>query len=991
MTQGEIEAWEESYPGLADIWPLTTMQDGLLFHAQLAGSTFDAYQMQLVFHLSGQVEPARLRAAGQALLDRYANLRTAFVFDAAGDRVQVVRDRVELPWQYLDLSGFGEEGREEALGRFLTEDHDSHFDLTRAPLVRMSLVMLAPDRWELVFTAHHVLFDGWSIPVLMQDLLRLYGSEGDASALPRVPGYRDFLVWQAGQDREASARAWAAELAGVESPTLIAPDAALASDPAGIGQIDIPLSADDARELGRRAAELGLTLNTLVQGTWALVLAGLTGRQDVVFGATVSGRPPVVPGVDAMVGLFINTLPVRVECGPGATLGELLRDLQNRQSALLDHHHHGLLDIHRSVGLNVLFDTLVGFESYPIDGVAIKEAYSAAGIAVTGISPLSGAHYPLVVMAFADPHLRVALQYQHHLFDPATVEGIAVRFARILQQLVADPDARVGSVHVLESAERERLLGEFNDTAVPAPRRTVPALFEERAAATPDAVAVAFGGRTLTYRELDTDANRLAHLLAARGVGQESVVGVALPRSPELVVALLAVLKAGGAYLPVDPEYPAERIEFMLRDAAPTLLLTDSAIVAGLPGGTCPYLVLDDADTSAAVAASRAEALPAAAHDRVDQLAYIMYTSGSTGVPKGVGVTHRAVSGLALDRQYRGGAHERVLVHSAQSFDASTYELWTPLLGGGTAVVAPVGKLDAAALAAVIAEQRVTALWLTAGLFKVIADENPECFAGVREVWTGGDVVSPASVTRALRACPGLKVVDGYGPTETTTFATTHPMPDPERVGEPIPIGRPMDNMRVYVLDAGLRPVLPGVPGELYIAGAGLARGYAHRSALTSERFVASPSASPASGCTAPATWSPGTRTAHSSSRAAWTPRSRSAASASSPPRSRPRWPGTPAWPRPWSPGTRTGPANGGSSATWSRAWTAPTPPAPRSRSTSGRRSTTTCTPCPTPAGARTSPAGTPATPAACPSRWTRWPCGATPPWNRSPTGPRAA
>ncbi|MEU9083701.1 amino acid adenylation domain-containing protein [Streptomyces sp. NPDC048357] len=844
-TQGEIEAWEERYPGLEDVWPLTTMQDGLLFHAQLAGSTFDAYQMQLVFHLAGEVEPARMRAAGQALLDRYANLRAAFVFDAAGDRVQVVRDRVELPWQYLDLSGFGEEGREEALKRFLTEDHNSHFDLTRAPLVRMSLVMLAPDRWELVFTAHHVLFDGWSIPVLMQDLLRLYGSEGDASALPRVPGYRDFLVWQAGQDREASARAWAAELAGVESPTLIAPEAGTASDPAGIGQIDIPLSADAARDLGRRAAELGLTLNTLVQGTWALVLAGLTGRQDVVFGATVSGRPPVVPGVDAMVGLFINTLPVRVECGPGATLGELLRDLQNRQSALLDHHHHGLLDIHRSIGLNVLFDTLVGFESYPIDGVAINEANSAAGISITGISPLSGAHYPLVVMAFADPHLRVALQYQHHLFDPETVEGIAARFARILQQLVSDPDTRVGSVHVLEPAERERLLGTFNDTAVPAPGKTVPALFEEQAAATPDGIAVAFGAESLTYRELDARANRLAHVLAARGVGQESVVGVALPRSTELVVALLAVLKAGGAYLPVDPEYPAERIEFMLGDAAPTLLLTDSEIVAGLPGGTCPYVVLDDADTVLAVAAAPADALPAAAHGRVDQLAYVMYTSGSTGVPKGVGVTHRAVSGLALDRQYRGGAHERVLVHSAQSFDASTYELWVPLLGGGTAVVAPVGKLDAGALAAVIAEQRVTALWLTAGLFKVIADENPECFTGVREVWTGGDVVSPASVTRALRACPGLKVVDGYGPTETTTFATTHPMPDPERVGEPIPIGRPMDNMRVYVLDAGLRPTLPGVAGELYIAGEGLARGYAHRSALTSERFVASPFGEP--------------------------------------------------------------------------------------------------------------------------------------------------
>ncbi|WP_052433231.1 non-ribosomal peptide synthetase [Streptacidiphilus carbonis] len=845
VSQHDLDGWADRYPGLTDVWPLTTMQSGLLFHAMLAGSTFDAYQMQLVFHLSGTVDPARMRAAGQALLDRYDNLRAAFVFDAAGDRVQVVQKHVDLPWQYLDLSGFGQEGRDEALRRFLAEDHGTHFDLSRAPLVRMSLVMLAPDRWELVFTAHHVLFDGWSVPLLMQDLLRLYGSAGDASALPRPSGYRDFLVWLSGQDRAESARAWAGELAGIEAPTLIAADAASGSDPAGIGQIDIPLSADAARDLGRRAAELGLTLNTLVQGTWALLLAGLTGRQDVVFGATVSGRPPVVPGVDSMVGLFINTLPVRVDCGPAGTLRDLLTDLQNRQSALLDHHHQGLLDLHRSTGLNVLFDTLVGFESYPIDGVAITEANSAAGISVTGISPLSGAHYPLVVMAFADPHLRVALQYQHHLFDPDTIQGIAARFARILQQLVTDPDTAVGAVSVLEPAERDRLLSGFNDTAVPAPRRSVPGLFEEQAAATPDAPAVVFGGRTLRYRELDRRANRLARVLAAQGVGRESVVGVALPRSAESVVALLAVLKAGGCYLPVDPDYPAERIGFMLADARPALLLTDSGTVADLPAGDCRYLVLDDPATESAVAAAPAEPLPDDGRWHPEQLVYVMYTSGSTGLPKGVGVTHRAVVGLATDRRYRNGAHERVLVHSPQSFDASTYELWAPLLGGGLAVVAPAGKLDAGALAAVVAEHRVTAMWLTAGLFKVVADENPECFAGVREVWTGGDVVSPASAARAMLACPGLTVVDGYGPTETTTFATCHPMASPEEVGEAVPIGRPMDNMRVYVLDASLRPVPIGVAGELYIAGAGLARGYAHRAALTSERFVACPFGGP--------------------------------------------------------------------------------------------------------------------------------------------------
>ncbi|QIB41839.1 non-ribosomal peptide synthetase [Streptomyces aureoverticillatus] len=844
--QAQLEAWEERYPHLADVWPLTAMQDGLLFHAELAGASFDAYQMQLVFHLNGEVDGARMRAAGQALLERYPTLRAAFVMADDGRRVQLVHEHVELPWAEYDLSDLADGERAQRLKRHLAEEHARHFDPATAPLVRMSLVKLAADRWELVFTAHHVLFDGWSLPLVMEDLLRLYGSAGDASGLGRIRDYRDFLTWLADRDEGAAARAWATELSGVESPTLLAPGAADSdAEPAGIAMADVPLAPETGRDLARRAADLGITLNTLIQGSWAVLLAGLTGRQDVVFGTTVSGRPPQVTGADEMVGLFINSLPVRVNCAPGTTLRELLTDLQERQSALLDHHHHGLLDIHQAVGLPTLFDTMVGYESFPIDAVALSEAGAAAGIELTGISPLSGAHYPLVVMALAEPHLKVGIEYRPHVFDAAQVGAIAGRLARILELLARDADTPVAALGILEDDERKRILTDWNDTPAATAERTVPQVFEAHAARTPDAPAVVDGDRTLTYRDLDERANRLARVLAARGVGQESVVGLALPRSVEQIVSLLAVEKAGGAYLPVDPEYPADRLAFMLSDADPTLVVTDARIAAGLPESPCPFLVLDEPDTAAEITAASSEPLASAQAGHLDQLAYLMYTSGSTGRPKGVGVTHRGVVSLAADSCYAGGNHERVLMHNAQAFDASTYDQWIPLLGGGTIVITPPGRLDAATLAAAAREHDVTGVVMTAGLFMVIADEMPEAFTGVREVWSAGDAVAPALVRRVLDTCPGLRVVNGYGPTEATMATSIHNMERHEDIGEVVPIGRPLDSTQVYVLDAALRPVLPGVPGELYIGGERLARGYRNRSALTAERFVACPFGAP--------------------------------------------------------------------------------------------------------------------------------------------------
>ncbi|WP_409180685.1 amino acid adenylation domain-containing protein [Amycolatopsis sp. VS8301801F10] len=840
--QDAIAAWERRYPGLRDAWPLTPMQAGLLFHAELAGAGFDSYQMQLVLHLAGPVLPERLRRAGQALLDRYPNLRVAFPADTGGNRVQVVQDRVELPWRHFDFAGVKRAEQQDRLDRLLAEDRARHFGLDEAPLLRLSLVTLGEGRSDLVFTAHHVLLDGWSVPLLMEDLLRLYATGGDRSGLPATRSYRDFLEWLAVQDHAAAREAWSAELAGLDEPTLLLPEPSGERPPSGIGQVEVQLGRHEGRALARLGAVSGLTVNTLVQGAWALVLSFLTGRRDVVFGAAASGRPPDVPGIDGMVGLFVTTLPIRVDCDPASTLRDLLTSLQRRQSALLGHHHRGLQDIQRESGLTALFDTLVGFESYPIDTAALSAAGAAAGIEITGASPFSGAHYPLAVMAFAEPYLRIALQYQHHRLDRDAAEAIAARLGRALRHLLADLDTLVGATDLAEPAERDVVLERFNRTDVAPVTQTIPDRIAALVRTQPDSVAVVCGDTVLSYRDLDSRAARLATVLARRGVDREAVVGVALPRSADLVVALAALLRAGGAYLPIDPEYPPERMAFMLRDTRPALVVTTAELADrfGAVGG--PVLVLDDPGTAAEVeSASPSAPLPGHA----DQLAYVMYTSGSSGVPKGIAVPHRAVLGLADDHRYRGGDHQRVLVHSPQAFDASTYDLWVALLGGGRVVVAPPGRLDTAALAGLLAEEEITGLCLPTGLFRVVAEEHPECLAGVREVWTGGDVVPPAAIARVLRSCPGISVVNGYGPTETTTFATCYPMRSPEEIGDPVPIGRPMDGMRAYVLDAALRPALPGVTGDLYLAGNGLARGYAQRRGLTAERFVACPFGGP--------------------------------------------------------------------------------------------------------------------------------------------------
>jgi amino acid adenylation domain-containing protein len=476
----DVEEWRRAHPGLAGVWPLTPMQSGMLFDSMLRETGEDPYHLQTLYRLAGRIDAEALRAGAQALLDRHASLRAAFVRDSADHQVSIVVDGLALPWRVVDCGELDGTGREEALRRFLAEDRAERFDLTAPPLVRMALLRFGTGAAVLVLSTHHALFDGWSEQVLAGDLVRLCAAGGDGTALPAPRGFEDFLDWLSGRDQEAAARAWRDELAGVEAPTLLAPAVRPDAPAEGTGEVVLPLETGRPGGVAQAVTRLGVTVNTLVQGAWAVLLSALTGRTDVVFGATVSGRPGSLAGVESMVGLFINTVPVRVRCEPGQPVARLLAELHERQTSLLDHHHRGLTDIHRDAGLGALFDTLVVFQSYPADRPG-AEALAAAGFEVTGVDSVGGVSYPLAL--FVEPD-RLVVQYHRDRFDRRSAELIADRFRAVLDQVVAAPDRPVGTVDVVLSAPDvlEYVRDDGPQPAPPPPDRDVEAAADGREA-----------------------------------------------------------------------------------------------------------------------------------------------------------------------------------------------------------------------------------------------------------------------------------------------------------------------------------------------------------------------------------------------------------------------------------------------------------------------------------------------------------------------------
>ncbi|MGW5525070.1 non-ribosomal peptide synthase/polyketide synthase, partial [Gordonia sp. NPDC003950] len=858
VTQHDLDLLADRYPGAA-VWPLTPLQRGFVFQAEFvagAESLVDVYVAQAVLHLDGEVDIDRLHRAAQALLDHHRVLRSGYVRAASGTVVAVVPPRVDVGWEVVDLDDATDEVIADRVAEIADAERCTPFDLATPPLIRLVAVR-TDSGLRLVVTSHHILIDGWSSPLLIADLLALYATGETYTGQINTAGtdFADFLALPAQSDDRASLAAWRELLAPLSGPTLVSRVSEATVD-AMPRDHAVVLESRLSLEIEQLARERGVTVAVILQFAWAVVLSRLTGNQVVAFGETVSGRPAELDGVDAMVGLFINTLPSVVDVDPDATIGEVLDRLHTARVAVLDHQHLGLSEIMAAVGAPVLFDTLAVHESYPVDADSIKSADSALGgnLAVADVWSRDATHYPLsFVTAKAGDCFELKLKYLPTAFDDDRVAGIVAMLTRILDTVVHRPDAVTADIALADEHDYRREIVP-PVAATPNAGRTLVDLFADSVVAFADRGAVTASGLdgasdTLDYRALDARSSQIAASLVARGVAPGHLVGVATGRTTELVATILGVLKTGAAYLPLDTTNPAERLAYIVADAQPTVVVVDSSTAAlEVWDRTADSLVVDVA-TLTGPAVDSGEISFAPARVPAQARAYVIYTSGSTGRPKGVEITHADIVTLldtaAGDFEFR---HDDVwtMFHS-YAFDFSVWELFGPLVTGARVVVVDRDLArDPQGFAGLLAAEEVTVLSQTPSAFYQFAEavRRRAIRLSLRYIVFGGEELSFEQVRRWFDDHPddSARLINMYGITETTVHVSFRSLDRDDVVaGDPSFIGRPLSSLGIHILDSRLRPVPDGVVGEMYVTGGQLAQGYLNRPELTAARFVADP------------------------------------------------------------------------------------------------------------------------------------------------------
>ena len=828
-----------STKNIEDVYPLSPMQEGLLFHSLYAPEG-GLYVTQIPFNTKG-INTSALRQAWQRVVNRYSIFRTAFVWKNIDKPMQVVGRRVELPFKVEDWRNLSAAEQDARFDAYLVEDRRRGFKLNQAPLLRIVLFQTGSDTYKFLLSHHHILVDGWSMSLVFKEALALYEafcSEHHMELEPTAP-FKDYIAWLQKQDVPSAEAFWRENLKGFTAPTPLVvdriPGRTLSREEIYAEEFAV-LSATVMPALRSFVRQHQLTVNTVVQGAWALLLSRYSGENDVAFGVVVSGRPAALPGVESMVGLFINNLTTRIKISPEMAVVDWLKEVQAEQVEVREHEHSPLALVQSGSEVpsgQRLFESIISFQNFP--GIA---SLTSASQQFEGIHTIETSGYPLTVVVSAGEELVAIIRYDCRFFDAPTAARIAGHLQTLLENIVANPQQTLAHLSLLTPAERRLLLTEWNHSpALLAPELCIHELFEEQARRSPLAIAIVSGNEQVTYDELNKRANQVAHHLRTLGVSAEVSVGLCLERSVNMLVGMLGILKAGGVYVPLDPQYPLERLTFMIADAQVSILITETAPFQGLSSSQVKAVCLD---SDAELISAQRETNPANVTTR-DNLAYIIYTSGSTGRPKGVSVAHRGVVRLVKQKQYADfGPTEVFLQLAPVSFDASTFEIWGSLLNGARLVVMPPDPPSLQELGEVIKQHGVTTLWLTAGLFNLMVDERVGDLRPLRQLLAGGDVLSVAHVEKFLAANGDCRLINGYGPTENTTFTCCYSI-KAGKVGGSVPIGYPIADTQVYILDAVQQPVPIGIPGELYIAGDGLARGYANAVELTAEKFVPHP------------------------------------------------------------------------------------------------------------------------------------------------------
>jgi amino acid adenylation domain-containing protein/non-ribosomal peptide synthase protein (TIGR01720 family) len=835
VTQAQLDALPMAASTIEDLYPLSPMQQGMLFHT-LYEPEVGAYISQLRLDIQG-LDPQRFAKAWQAAMDRHDILRSSFHWQGLDSAHQVIARQVTLPLEVLeaaDVDGLAE--AERALG----------FALDTAPLLRLKLVRTGPQAWHLIYTSHHILMDGWSNAQLLGEVIEHYAA---GQALPAPLGqYRDYLGWLQQQSATAGEQFWKGALAPLQAPTLLAD--ALRPPVGGQGSEahTVALDAQATQRLSEFARQQKVTLNTLLQAAWSLLLQRYTGQDCVAFGATVAGRSAPLPGIEQQLGLFINTLPLVCALRPDQTVSQWLGELQGLNLALREFEHVPLYDIQGWAGQqgSALFDSLLVFENFPV-AEALKQG-APAGLSFANLHNHERTHYPLTLGIELGEGLSLEFSYDAARFSASQIVELSANLQHLLTQLSAQPNARLGSLQLLDDPAAQALLARCQPPGVQLrDHGLVHQRIAAQAQATPDALAVQVGESTLTYGQLNAQANRLAHRLLANGVGPGQRVGLALRRGPQLIVSLLAVLKSGAAYVPLDPKYPAQRLAYMIEDSRLGLLLCESGLLNDV--ALAPHITRLSLGEQVDELAGYAETDPLN-HAVAEDLAYVIYTSGSTGQPKGVAIAHGALREFCHSAPEYSvlDARDRVLQFATFSFDGFVEQCYPPLCVGAALVMRGDDLWDATQLADEIVRRGVTLADLPAAYWYLLARE---CASGViktlgdlRQVHVGGEAMSVEGLRLWHEAgLSHVRLLNTYGPTEATVVSSVHDCQLTDASDSfGIPIGRAIPGRALYVLDSAGQLLPPGGVGELCIgAPVSLAQSYFDRPALTAERFLPDP------------------------------------------------------------------------------------------------------------------------------------------------------